>query len=1104
MKRIRNMERKLLSLLLVLVMTVGWLPGTSMTARAAGETRNVSNATELTNAINDANVSKIIVTADIASGYSSGMLKDYMFTISRSLTITSDNTRRTIKGYAFDITGNNTSLVLSNIIIDGSIPVNDPTRSLVDDYLVFAENSATVTFGDGAVVQNFKKRCFGVICAGANNIIYVKEGSEFRNLGACFGAFRLNDGAKMIMSGGTIHDCEGYGNENAREGVVVFVNQGSSFEMTGGTIKNCSSEISPGTVYLHSTSNTANNNTVKLTGGTITNNTATAGGAVFSKVNESNIIQIGGSLTAVNNTGKYVNGITFPDPGNNVISAGEEGKSNIFLRDLNQIVQITSRLTGDVGIYTLTAPTDSADVKIATGAERADIQHIHSDLPGNAGVVFCDGTNDWVYHNGVAQMRSGTAHHAHEAGTVWLSLAAKESNIINNISSYTVSFNANGHGTMPEDQILEKDAKITKPQDPTASGFDFAGWYKEASCTNAWNFANDKITGATVLYAKWTLNASGKPTAKSSLSYNGTDQILINGPSTPPDGYTTVQYSIDNGSTWTDAVPKGKDAKSYTVKVKYVGDSNHQDFYGSDISVTIGKQAAPILSANQKPTAKTGLTYSGSGQDLVNAPTSLPTGYTKVQYSIDGGTTWTDTIPKGKDAKEYTVKVKYVGDSDHADFEGSDITVAIQPGGNGDGTPNDAIAGRDGAVTAAELKVAYEGRTPQSGSAADKEGLSMEEVIDGLQDEGTRAGLLAAAERAGGTSLTVTGEGEAGAAAAVQGRKADVLAAVLTPREMVDAITGNDHVDVELEVKDTGTPAADVRAAVESAKNENEQVYYLDVDMFLSKNGKKREHITKLAREISITFAIPASLRGGGRSYRLVRTHAGSGGLETAILTDGDGDPDTFTFATDMLCTLGLACASGSVSPTYAPSYSDGTSSGWSGGSSYGGSSDSGSGGGGTSGDGYLVAGRKAGRGYYAKTGKGTVAYVAPRITDKKAKGARKAVVPAKVKIGGKTYKVTSIDGYAFIGSDQLREVKIGKNVKKISPCAFAGCRRLTVIKVRSRKLTREKIKGCLKGSSVDTVTVLKKAADKYPLYRKIFTQKVTGAPGKLSVIKKK
>ena len=58
----------------------------------------------------------------------------------------------------------------------------------------------------------------------------------------------------------------------------------------------------------------------------------------------------------------------------------------------------------------------------------------------------------------------------------------------------TVTFNANGHGTAPAPQNIEwsNQDKATEPAAPTAEGYEFKGWYKEAACNNAWNF-NDVI-----------------------------------------------------------------------------------------------------------------------------------------------------------------------------------------------------------------------------------------------------------------------------------------------------------------------------------------------------------------------------------------------------------------------------------------------------------------------------------------------------------------------------------------------------------------------------------------------------------------------------------
>ncbi len=76
--------------------------------------------------------------------------------------------------------------------------------------------------------------------------------------------------------------------------------------------------------------------------------------------------------------------------------------------------------------------------------------------------------------------------------------------------TYTVSFDANGHGTAPAAQTVLSGNTATEPSAPTATGWIFGGWYKEAACTNAFDFAT-AITGDITLYAKWTQNSGGSP-----------------------------------------------------------------------------------------------------------------------------------------------------------------------------------------------------------------------------------------------------------------------------------------------------------------------------------------------------------------------------------------------------------------------------------------------------------------------------------------------------------------------------------------------------------------------------------------------------------------
>ncbi len=69
---------------------------------------------------------------------------------------------------------------------------------------------------------------------------------------------------------------------------------------------------------------------------------------------------------------------------------------------------------------------------------------------------------------------------------------------------FQVTYNLQGHGDPIAAQIVASGGKVTKPTDPEEMLYEFGGWYKEAACTNAWDFDNDVVTTNTELFAKWT------------------------------------------------------------------------------------------------------------------------------------------------------------------------------------------------------------------------------------------------------------------------------------------------------------------------------------------------------------------------------------------------------------------------------------------------------------------------------------------------------------------------------------------------------------------------------------------------------------------------
>lgn len=89
---------------------------------------------------------------------------------------------------------------------------------------------------------------------------------------------------------------------------------------------------------------------------------------------------------------------------------------------------------------------------------------------------------------------------------------------------------------------------------------------------------------------------------------------------------------------------------------------------------------------------------------------------------------------------------------------------------------------------------------------------------------------------------------------------------------------------------------------------------------------------------------------------------------------------------------------------------------------------------------------------YYKKTGKNTVEYM------KCATNKSKIVVPKKIKVDGKTYKVTSIGAKAVAGNNKIKQVTISSNVKAIGRKAFYKCKKLETIVIKAKKLKAKNV----------------------------------------------
>ena len=94
---------------------------------------------------------------------------------------------------------------------------------------------------------------------------------------------------------------------------------------------------------------------------------------------------------------------------------------------------------------------------------------------------------------------------------------------------------------------------------------------------------------------------STPPTAQENLTYTGREQALITAGSVTSGG--TMQYSLTENGTYSQNIPVGTDAGTYTVWYRVIGDANHNDTAPASVAVSIGKKPLTItgVTAASKP-----------------------------------------------------------------------------------------------------------------------------------------------------------------------------------------------------------------------------------------------------------------------------------------------------------------------------------------------------------------------------------------------------------------------------------------------------------------------------------------------------------------------
>lgn len=156
-------------------------------------------------------------------------------------------------------------------------------------------------------------------------------------------------------------------------------------------------------------------------------------------------------------------------------------------------------------------------------------------------------------------------------------------------------------GTMKDDgKTVEGTFEWTNPSTKPDKAGDYQAEWTFTPAKGYEEYAT--ATGTVTIKVNKADPAFIAPTAQENLTYTGQEQALIIAGSVKDDG-PTMQYSLKEDGTYSQDIPTGTDAGTYTVWYRVFGDANHNDTAPASVTVRIGKKPLPITggTAESKP-----------------------------------------------------------------------------------------------------------------------------------------------------------------------------------------------------------------------------------------------------------------------------------------------------------------------------------------------------------------------------------------------------------------------------------------------------------------------------------------------------------------------
>ena len=460
------------------------------------------------------------------------------------------------------------------------------------------DGGGVYVMSDGSTFEMFGGTISGNTASNNGGGVYVKSG-EFTMSGG-----EISNNKAEWYGGGVYEDNSGtfgmsgdavISGNTADYGGGVYLSSGT-FEMSGNAAISGNTAVSGGGVYVSP-------GTFEMSGGELSGNTATKGGGVYLS---SGTFEMSGDAVISGNTASNNGGGVCMFGSSTFKLSGSGSTDSVYLAS-GKSITVTGELTAttipQVRGIEFAVLDDGTTVVTGTPLQESYLSHFKLDssvtgfklayqspdsivlkVQPDCTVQFDaqggspEPEDVTVSYGGMvtepaAPAKTGYTFTGWFKDTVqWNFETPVTSNMILyanwTANMYTVTFDAQGGSAVPSQPVVSN-TLVTKPADPTKTGFTFTGWYNESSCVNLWDF-NTPVTGDITLYAGWNQDEPGpgpeEPTPVPSSGGSSSDgnmenafRVLFN------DGATTltVQTDLSYGDTITKPADPVKDGYTF-------------------------------------------------------------------------------------------------------------------------------------------------------------------------------------------------------------------------------------------------------------------------------------------------------------------------------------------------------------------------------------------------------------------------------------------------------------------------------------------------------------------------------------------------------------